>query len=57
MTRVKALDIAISLLNAYMSGSPDADEQFVEVEKVLTRMRDSIQKQKRTKHDRSSLYE
>ena len=57
MTRVEALDIAISLLNAYMSGSPDADEQFVEVEKVLTRMRDSIQKQKHTKHDRSSLYE
>ncbi len=45
MTRVEALDIARDLLNDYISGSPDADEQFEEAEKVLTRMRNSIQKQ------------
>ena len=45
MTRVEALDVARDLLNDYMSGSPDSDKQFEEAEKVLTRMRNSIQKQ------------
>ena len=45
MTRVEALDIARDLLNDYMSGSPDADVQFKEAEEILTRMRNTIQKQ------------
>lgn len=46
MTRVEALDIARDLLNDYMSGSPEADEQFKEAEEILTKMRNAIQKQK-----------
>lgn len=29
----------------YLGGSPDADKQFIEAYNVLTRMRNSIQKQ------------
>ncbi len=45
MTRVEALDIVMDLLNDYTSGSPDADEKFEEAEKILFRIRNSIQKQ------------
>lgn len=45
MTRVEALDIARDLLDDYMSGSPDVDENFKEAEEILTRIRNSIQKQ------------
>lgn len=46
MTRVEALDIARDLLNDYISGSPDADIRFEEAERVLTCMRNTIQKQR-----------
>ena len=46
MTRVEALDIARDLLNDYMTGSSDADVRFEEAEKVLTCMRNTIQKQR-----------
>lgn len=43
MTQIEALNIAINLLNDYMSGSPDADEQFEEAEEVLNKMRNNLQ--------------
>lgn len=45
MTRVEALDTARDLLMDYLGGSPDADKQFIEAYNVLTRMRNSMQKQ------------
>ena len=57
MTRVEALDIARDLLNDYISGSPDADIRFEEAEMVLTRMRNSMQKQKFKKLMKGEKYE
>lgn len=45
LTRVEALNIVRNLLYDYASGSPDADPEFIEAYEVLTRMRNSIQKQ------------
>lgn len=45
LTRVEALDTARDLLMDYLGGSPDADKQFIEAYNVLTRMRNSMQKQ------------
>ena len=45
MNRVEALDIERELFEAYSGGSPDAYPQFKEAYKVLTRLRNSIQKQ------------
>lgn len=45
MTRVEAIDMARDLFEAYLGGSPDADHQFKEAYEVLTRLRNSIQKQ------------
>lgn len=45
MTRVEALDVARDLFMDYLGGSPDADPQFAEAYNILTKMRNSIQKQ------------
>ena len=42
MTRIEALDIAINLLEDYLSGSPDADENFEEAVTVLKNMQNNI---------------
>ena len=47
MTRVEALDTAINLLEDYLSGSPDADENFEEAKNVLKRIRYSIKNMKK----------
>lgn len=42
---MEALDVARDLFMDYLGGSPDADPQFKDAYEVLTKMRNSIQKQ------------
>ena len=46
MTRVEALDVARDLFENYLNGNGrDVDPQFSEAYEVLTKMRNSMQKQ------------
>lgn len=46
MTRIEALDVAIELLQDYIGGSSDADEDFEEAEEVLVNMRNNMLREK-----------
>ena len=54
MTRIEALDIAISLFEDYLSGSPDAEKDFQKAQEKLIGMRNQLEKEKL---ERKNIYE